>query len=228
LGAVPDAGEPLAVYGYLPFPILFLDYKARKKKSLPRWDQLSPWMKLQLIILALEEFEDRFLTFTANINREKSSELMATGADVRIAIRDRIRKHLVRAFGLKTAYFFTIEGTGKRTKAPVGLHIHGGILLPSPSDMAKAKAAIGKGVAQGIRGYGSDPRAIHAKVFYGGKTRYGNYITKFTSIRDERLGSRRLTFSNEAIAAGRSFWELITGRFEGVSLKQLMAEQGLD
>src|SRR5688572_16541045 len=80
--------EPLLVYGCLPFPILFNDYLAKRKKRVPRWDMLSQWMKLQIIILAFQEWDRRFLTFTVRLNRKKESEIIPGQQDIRRLARD--------------------------------------------------------------------------------------------------------------------------------------------
>lgn len=215
---------PLAVYGELPFPVLFQSDGTR----MPRWDELTPWLKVQLCILAFSEWEKRFQTFTIHLNQKIVDKWIKKKADVRSMVRDRLRRELDRQFGPGREFLFVVEGLSRRTKNPTKLHIHGGIMVDCPSDGPTAIRAAERAAGQGIRSYAKEPRATKWEPFYGGGPTWGTYILKSVGIKDERLADRRLAMSQSAISAGREFWNLVTGRW-GLrpGLRQLMADQGM-
>lgn len=217
----PD--EPLAVYGYLPFPILFQSNGQR----MPRWDELTSWMKVQLCVLAFSEWKRSLLTFTVHLHTKKVDKWLAKKQDVKTVFRDRLRRELDREVGNGREFLFAVEGLSKRGRTRTFLHAHGGVMMMDASEQETIQRSIGRAAAQGIKGYPKEPRAVSFKPFWGGDERWGNYILKFVNIKDERLAERRLAMSQSAIAAGREFWNLISGRWKGANLRHLMAEQGM-
>jgi hypothetical protein len=221
-GGAPE--EPLAVYGYLPFPILFQS----DDKRMPRWDELTPWLKLQLCILAFSEWEKRFQTFTIHLNQTLVDKWIKQSVDIRSIVRDRLRRELDSQFGIGREFLFVVEGLSRRTKSPTRLHIHGGIMVEHPGDGPKAIRAAERAAGQGMRSYAKEPRATKWEPYYGGGSTWGNYILKAVGIKDERLADKRLAMSRSAISAGREFWDFVTGRWgPQLKLQQLITGQGL-
>lgn len=220
--------EPLLVYSYFPFPVLFQSYSSEHLERMPRWDELTPWLKLQICILLFSEFNSLFQTFTIHIHSDKASKWIDSGDDIRIMVRDRLRREIDKKLCPKREFFFVVEGLSRKTLNPTKLHIHGGIVLRDRSEADDALRAAERAVGQGIRGYSKEPRSAQRKPFYGGGSRWGDYLLKFVDIPDERLAEKRLAMSQPTIAAGREFWNLITGRSGAeAKLRDLMAEQGL-
>lgn len=175
---------------------------------MPKWVQLTDWMKAQVLVMALSEW--MLLTFTVHLHPDLESQWMADEKDPVKMVRDRLRKELTKVLGPRHEYFFVMEGWSKIDKAPTFLHVHGGIFLRDPGHEAVAYKAIGRACGHGVEGYSKQPKARHKKIYWGGGDRYVNYIFKSVRRPDQRLAGRRLVFSREATGAAREMWGLMT------------------
>ncbi len=162
------------------------------------------------------------------MNLGKTEGWLREGKDLRVLIRDRMRKELQKALERKCEFLFVIEGLSRKTKAQTKLHVHGGVVLTERSEADRALKAVERSAGQGLRNSPKEPRSSKPRTFFGGGSRWGNYILKFVHVEDERLAERRLAMSQPTIAAAKEFWNWITGRWgQGTKLRDLMAEQGL-
>jgi hypothetical protein len=103
-------------------------------KKLPRWRELSPWMKLQIATLVLAE--GNYIQFTLRLHDDVRLGL-ADPARQKDYIRDRIKRRMRSSFGAHTPDFlFVVEDMDKDGGA-VRPHAHGSIAL-LPIDIDKA------------------------------------------------------------------------------------------
>lgn len=175
---------------------------------MPRWEDLTPWLKCQLIVMAMSEFA--LQTFTVNVDAKLEHDWVSQGKDPIKELRERARKHVGRALDRKPEYFFVVEGWSKMSKAPTRLHIHGGVFFDNESERQRLIDAIAKTGGQRLHGRAQEPRSVHEKVYWRDGPRYVDYLFKSVRRRDARLECRRLTMSREATGAGREFWNLLT------------------
>ena len=182
---------------------------------MPQWSDLSAWLKMQLTVMLLHEWE--FQTFNIHIHRDLERKWVSEGCDVRVVMRDRLRREFDKHVRPGLEHFFVIEGWSKRDKAPTLLHIHGGAAIypDYPSDAGKIMEAAARAAGHGLKGYSRQARARNGRKFTRDGPRYINYLFKSVRRKDDRLNDRRVTMSRSVIRATRDFWEkTITGRIE--------------
>lgn len=61
---------------------------------MPQWDDLSKWLRMQRAVMLLDEWS--FQTFNIVIHADLQSKWLAEGQDLRVVMRDRIRRELDR------------------------------------------------------------------------------------------------------------------------------------
>lgn len=176
---------------------------------MPRWEDLTDWLKAQLVVMSLHEWG--LQTFTIHLHPSLEEQWTASGADPRIEIRNRMRREFQRLLGPKREYFFVIEGWSKLSKSEVRLHIHGGAFIQNPGEEAPILEAAARSCGQGVRGKPIQSRAVHEKVYHREGDRYINYLFKSVRRKDARLSRKRIHLSREAVGAGREMWKLVTG-----------------
>ncbi len=208
--------EPLSVYGGKPetkpgltltrFPIR----NQANGRPMPHWDDLSGWMKVQLAIMAMNNWAVQ--TFNIHIHSDLEAAWIAAGKDPRVMMRDRMRKEFDRLVRPRLDWFFIIEGWSQKTNAPTILHVHGAAVSFEPGDDRKIMDAAARAAGHGLKGYAPMPRAVHGRQFTRERAAYANYLFKAARRRDDRLGSRRLTMSRSMVGGAREFWEMITGQ----------------
>lgn len=116
--------EPLVVYSDLKDFIHTLGtQQMTSRPRVPRWRELSPWMKIQLGNLAVCEFVG--WAFTCHLGDHILAKLESV-EDKSDYLRRRLTMELRKAFGQAPAYFFVIELHDKDRKL-VEPHIHGAI-----------------------------------------------------------------------------------------------------
>ncbi|NBW74695.1 MAG: hypothetical protein EBR34_02735 [Sphingomonadaceae bacterium] len=175
---------------------------------MPAWNDLSTWLKTQLLVMALDQWQ--LQTFTVHLHGGLVAKSTIEGRDLRSVVRDRIRKKLSKALGRKAEFFFVVEGWSKRTKTKTQLHIHGGAFMLEAQEGPIILSAVGKACGQGLRGSKPEARSIHGKVYWRDGETYVNYIFKSVKRPDDRLERRRNHMSREAVGAAREFWLLLT------------------
>lgn len=207
--------EPLSVYAGKPghprsadLTIFPVTHQRENGRPMPSWKDLTPWLKTQLLVMALHEWG--LQTFTINVARDLEAEWMAKGLDPRKELRERMRKHMGRAMAGKSEHFFVVEGWSKKTKAPTRLHLHGGAFIREPGDSEKIIIAAAKAGGQMLYDRKHEPRSVHEKIYWRDGPRYVNYLFKSVRKPDARLERQRLVMTREATGAGREFWELLT------------------
>jgi hypothetical protein len=186
-----------------PFPVT----KQANGKRMPRWEDLSQWMKVQVIPMVIK---DEFLTFNIRIHPDLERQWVTEGRNIRSVMRDRLRGELDVAVGKGREFFFVIQGWSKKTRSPTYLHIHGGAALRDHGDDVGIELAAGRAAGHGLKGYSKVDRAVHSEPFKVEQAAYANYLFKAARKPDDRLLERRLTMSNSLTALARSFWETIT------------------
>jgi hypothetical protein len=208
--------EPLSVYaGKVGHPksdqlTAFPIRKQPNGRPMPQWDDLSAWMKVQIAIMAMNNW--RVMTFDIHIHPELEAAWAAEVKDPRVMMRDRLRREFDHHVRPSLDWFFVIEGWSTRTRAPTMLHIHGAAASYDTGDDEKIKLAAARAAGHGIKGFANIPRAIHGRPFVIERAGYANYLFKAARRHDDRLPHRRLTMSREMVGGARSFWEMITGR----------------
>lgn len=208
--------EPLSVYGGKPetrpglkltqFPIRH----QANGRPMPHWDDLSAWMKVQLAIMAMNNW--RVHTFNIHIHPDLERAWVAAGKDPRVMMRDRIRREFDKHVHPRLDWFFIIEGWSKRTKSETLLHVHGAAASFEPGDDKKIMDAASRAAGHGLRGFSNVPRAKHGRPFTHERAGYADYLFKASRRGDDRLGQRRLTMSRSMVGGAREFWEMITGQ----------------
>lgn len=178
-------------------------------RGMPEWDDLTQWLKVQLAVMLMDEWE--FQTFNIHIHPKLEAKWVTEGRDVRAEVRNRLRKEL-GAIRKGLEHFFVIEGWSKISKAPTGLHIHGGALIDRPGDGDRIIDAAMRAAGQGMRGQPRTPRSRHGEVYNRSGPAYVRYLFKSVRRQDDRLTKRRLTMSRTIVSATRDFWHEITGR----------------
>lgn len=180
-------------------------------RPMPAWDDLSRWMKVQMAVMAMQEWS--FQTFNIHIHPDLEAKWIASGRDPRVMMRDRVRREFDKRVRPNLDWFFVIEGWGPRHGKTV-LHIHGGAASYEAGDDRKIMHAVGRAAGHGLKGYTNVPRAIHGRRFARHTARYVDYLFKATRRPDPRLSERRLTMSRAMTGGARAFWQLVTGRSE--------------
>lgn len=210
--------EPLSVYlgkPGNPFNETLAPFPVRNQENgrpMPQWKDLSVWLKVQLAVMVLHEWT--FQTFNIHLHPDLESSWVGNGRDVRMAIRDRLRRELDSLLTPRREFFFVVEGWSKHTRSPTRLHIHGGAAIYEPGDDQKIEDAAARACGHGLKGYSNQPRAVHSDEFTRAGPAYINYLFKSVSRHDDRLPDRRLTMSRSVVEAARDFWDTITGRID--------------
>ena len=210
--------EPLSVYlpkrdhrhhRYLNrFPV----EKQVNGRPMPDWNDLSAWLKMQLAVMLLDEWE--LQTFNIHIHPDLERQWMRERRDPRVMMRDRLRRELDRRVRSRLEHFFVIEGWSKLQKAPTLLHIHGAAAI-YPGELRDARnimIAAARAAGHGLKGYSKQPRAVNGRMFTREGPAYINYLFKSVRRKDPRLSDRRFTMSRSATEGARELWNTITGR----------------
>lgn len=132
-GNLQEPIEPLSVYlgkpGHrynkvlTPFPV----GQQLNGGAMPQWHDLSPWLKMQLAVMLLDQWQ--FQTFNIHIHRDLEEDWVKEERNVRATMRDRLRRELDKIVRPGLEHFFVIEGWSKKDKKPTLLHIHGGAAI---------------------------------------------------------------------------------------------------
>ena len=192
-----------------PFPVR---KQFKNGRPMPQWKDLTSWLKMQLAVMFLDQWQ--FQTFNIHIHRDLESKWVGEGRDVRVMMRDRLRRELDDCVRLGLEHFFVIEGWSKRAKGPTLLHIHGGAAIypDEPTDAANIMSAAGRAAGHGLKGFAKQSRAEHGREFTRDGPRYINYLFKSVRRKDDRLNDRRVTMSRSVVKSTREFWQAITGQ----------------
>ncbi len=101
-------------------------------KRVPRWKDLTPWMKVQMATMVLG---DRgYMAFKLHIHDDLRAQWISQGKDLKVGLRNSMQRHLKRRFGMgkEPWFFFVMEDlttAGDFTRP----HAHGCIeLRPAP------------------------------------------------------------------------------------------------
>ena len=210
--------EPLSVYlgkPGNPFNDTLAPFPVRDQangRPMPQWNDLSAWMKVQLAVMLLHEWE--FQTFDIHLHADLENRWAVEGRDPRKMMRDRLRRELDKKLAPGREFFFVVEGWSKKTRAPTVVHIHGGAAIYEDLDDAKIEEAAARACGHGLKGYSRQSRAVYSQPFTREGPDYINYLFKSVTRRDARLPERRLTMSRSIVNATREFWNTITGKVD--------------
>lgn len=208
--------EPLSVYGGKPDTAptkrltLFPIDRQGNGRPMPHWNDLSAWMKVQLAIMAMNNWKVQ--TFNIHIHPELEQGWAAVDKDPRVMIRDRIRREFDKQVRPRLDWFFVIEGWSAKSRSQTILHVHGAAANFEDGDEQKIMDAVGRAAGHGINGHVVMPRAIHGRLFQRERAGYATYLLKAARRHDDRLSRRRLTMSRSLVGGAREFWEMITGQ----------------
>lgn len=186
-----------------PFPIT----QQENGRAMPRWEDLSQWMKVQVVGMA---YRGNFLTFNIRIHPDLEQKWGQLERDPLKEMRDRLRKELDRSVGRGREFFFVIEGWSAATNSPTYLHVHGGAAIYDPGDEAKIRIAAARAAGNGLKGYKPIARAVHTAIFRVEQAAWANYLFKAARRMDARLSYKRLVMSQSLTAHCRLVWETIT------------------
>lgn len=175
---------------------------------MPKWDDLSKWMKVQIAVMALNNWE--LLTFNLDIHPELESDWVRGRKDPRAMTRDRVRKALAKLGDPPREFFYVLEATEKTNKQPTKLHLHGAVLLYGEDTIARVRKALLHAGGHGVGNRMAMPRALAVKPFSKERAAYATYLFKFRKRPDPRIAERRLTMADPTTRAAREFWEMIT------------------
>lgn len=202
-GYQPSYGQPPAL---TPFPMT----KQENGKPIPRWEDLSQWLKIQVVTMAY--FGD-FLTFNIRIHPDLEERWAPGGVardDVRAKMVERVRKEFDTAVGRGREWFFVVEGWSKDKRASTYLHIHGGVAIHQPGDDELLEAAVARAAGYDVNRQGGNGRAVHSARFAIEQAAYATYLLKAAKKPDPRLTDRRIAMSSAITSTSRAFWEMIT------------------
>lgn len=102
--------------------------KGPKGTRLPQWRSLSPWLKVQMALLVLEE--RGFLAFRVRMDQGVTDHLAQVGGDLKDTLRDKLARQLKTRFhGAPPMFFFVMEDRDKDDTTFVEPHAHGAIEL---------------------------------------------------------------------------------------------------
>lgn len=120
-------------YRGTPYPL-----KQRNGRPVPRWRQLSSWMKFQIASLCLLEREH--VTFRAHLHEEIQTRFDKDGSDSLINyFRDRISRCSRSAFGSVAFFWFVIEDRSASGLSETRPHVHGEIQILPHSDLPRSR-----------------------------------------------------------------------------------------
>jgi hypothetical protein len=197
--------EPLVVYSDLKLFMHTLgNQQMRGRSRVPRWKELSPWMKIQLGHLAICEFVGH--AFTVHIADHLLAKLdtVDNRADY---MRRRFTAELRSVFEHTPAYFFVIElhdAHGLR----VGPHVHGCIEIEGVTEK-DVRSALRRACGHDMdRGPGKHNAYLGEKP-YGRVERWGRYACKGLRKKAPDGWERRHAMSNDLIGSAREFWGFI-------------------
>lgn len=175
---------------------------------MPQWDDLSAWMKVQIAIMAMNNWNVR--TFNVHIHPVLEARWLSASKDPRVMMRDRLRKEFDKYVRPSLDWFFIIEGWSQKLRAETFLHIHGAAAVFEPGDDKRIEEAVGRAAGHGIKGFPKVDRAIHGRRFTRERAGYADYLFKAARRHDDRLPDKRLTMSRNMVGGAREFWRLIT------------------
>lgn len=184
---------------------LFPIWRDGSGKMLPRWPDLSDWMKVRMAIVAMSSF--RCLTFHVNLHPDLEADLVAAGRDPCTVFRDRLRAELRSAGHDQYEYLFVMEGYAMDRKSQVRLHLHGAAFIETEAQEEVLKRAAYRAAGQGVGGRSTRIRAYHAKEYWGGGLRFTDYIFKVIDLPDTRLPGRRVCMSRSMTQGAQDFYE---------------------
>lgn len=183
-------------------------------RELPKWEQLTEWMKAHLAFQVALEFG--VFSFTANLHPDLEQRWVESSRSIDQRIQKRIRGQL-EAQGLSDLpYFYVIEGRTRHGKSRSKLHIHGFFAAENPVIATKMKLVLESALRR------DELRRIErkhgVKVEHGydlidgarGPGRWVSYITKSVMRYEKRLPSaRRIFMSTPMTQIARDFWAMV-------------------
>lgn len=184
---------------------LFPVWRDSSGRVLPRWPDLSDWMKVRMGIVAMSSFE--CLTFHVNLHPDFEAELVSAGRDPCKEFRDRLRVELRRAGQDQREHLFVMESYAKDRKTQVRLHIHGAAFVETLAQGEVLKRAAYRAAGQGVGDRDTRIRAYSAKSYWGGGLRFTDYIFKVIDLPDARLPGRRMSMTRSMTQGAQDFYE---------------------
>jgi len=181
-------------------------------KRMPPWRDLTPWMKVQLLTMLLNDREEGFLTFTINVPDYYENKWIDKGQNPSAMMRDRISKELTKHVGKNLKFFFVMEGHNKTEKTRTFLHLQGGVIIPKSSDLPAIKQALRRAAGYDLRSPKAKERGAAFKTYYHQGIALTDYIFKMFDLIDDRLAGNKVVISNSGTQAARKLWNDITGR----------------
>ncbi len=198
--------EPLVVYTSLNDFILKLGTQQQTSRpKVPRWRDLSPWMRVQLGHMTISEFQGWAFTVHFEDNLLRAIEARTDRADY---IRRRFTNELGKVFDVAPAYYLVTELHDSHGK-PVHPHIHGGIEIEGVAE-AYVRHAIRRAAGHDMdRGPGKHNAYLGEKP-YGRVEKWGKYVCKGLRRKAPLGWEKRHSMSNQLNGAARDFWEFIS------------------
>lgn len=199
---------PVVAYGEYPYPIIH----DMNNKRMMEWDDLSSWMKIQLIIMAMNDLKSGFMSFTIKVPVDLEKKWTKEGRNPTSMMRDRFRKQFDRNGLSGIRFFFVMEGSKDRTREETRLHCHGGVFIPPHSSENDIKKSLNKVGGKGVKGTRYVDRDVYFHPYNHKGPAWAKYMFKNIDVRDRRLIGNRVAMSRSATRGAKAYWNLITGR----------------
>lgn len=104
----------------------------RKLRVFPKWEYLSPWLKVQIALLVLGE--RGYVPFRVDLDPLALSYLALGAKDPKSHLRDKLGRQLAQRFGgYVPMFFFVLEDLDKDGVTQTKPHAHGAIEVPHTS-----------------------------------------------------------------------------------------------
>jgi hypothetical protein len=191
------------------------DFQTAQRK-LPKWRNLSEYMKFQIGAVCTMGAEG--YSFTARLNPKLESIWEAAGYDFYERIKRQMAAQFREAGITDLALAYVIEGkTKKGTRT--NTHLHGFFFFDKGQTApSKVKSAIEAALHCGLNRIGKRRgRDVKVELIYDTGLRYGKspgrwgaYSTKHASKPDDRLPKRRIYMSTTMSQIAKVMWGVIT------------------
>lgn len=186
------------------------------QRELPKWRELSEYMKLQIAAVCTLGAEGH--SFTARLNPKLASLWDVNGYDFYELIKRNIAKQFRESGINEVGLAYVVEGkTKKGTRSAI--HLHGFFFLDhAPQALSSVRSAIEAALQVGLYRVGPRrgrdlqiERMYDTGLVYGKSPgRWAAYSVKNAAKPDSRLPNRRIYMNRRTVQTAKVMWGLIT------------------
>jgi hypothetical protein len=187
------------------------DYTELAPRDLPKWEDLTEFMKLFIGFDIGMEFKVGY-SFTAHILPSLVARWEASGMGLMANIEQRLRRELDDVGLGKIAFCYVVETRTRSGKSRTRPHLHGYCICDDPLDATRFKVALEQAFNPGLRRLGKRHAVVVEQSYdYGGdefigRAQWVKYFTKNVDRWDAILGRRRLYVSRPLSQIIRDAW----------------------